>query len=159
MWYSGSYTLLSKRVPKGVCGCHRSACAGLRSIFPAGLFYHQPKLQMEGRLHTSQAQFCFLDQICQVSCSFKIEGHGSKTKYLWKYLSFTLNITPTKKKKMRKGMPLVGYSRRRNPSLAYISLFTSLSLWAISCLPHAPTSVWSLLLRDKQKQSWKSSRE
>lgn len=77
---SCSYALPSRRDSKGVCGCHRSVCAGLRSISPAGLFHHQPKLQMEGRIHTSKAQFYFLDQICQVSCSFKIEGHVSKTK-------------------------------------------------------------------------------
>lgn len=68
---SGSYALPSERDSNGVCGCHCSAYAGLRSISPAALFHRQPNLQMEGRLHTSKAQVFFLDQIQKVSCSFK----------------------------------------------------------------------------------------
>lgn len=103
VWYSFNYALLSKRGLKGVCICHWSVCAGLRSIFPAGLFHHTPKFQMEGSIHTSKFQFWFLYQICQVSCSFKIEEYDSKT-YVKTYFLHFKQITPTNQKGQQKAL-------------------------------------------------------
>lgn len=117
---SCSYVLPSKRDSKGVCGCHRSVCVGLRSISPAGLFHHQPKLQMEGRLYTSKAQFCFLIKYARYRVRLKLKDTLQKLNDCESIFPLLCTHNPNKAKRTGKDMSLVGCSGRKKKPLPSI---------------------------------------
>lgn len=161
---SGSYALPSGRNSNGACGCQCSACAGLRSISPAALFCYQPNLQMEGRLHTSKAHFVFWIKYTRYHVHFKFKDLFQKLNSNESdFPVLILHKSPVKPKRTRKDMPLVGCSGRKNNSpyhvltCLWVCHYESLAVCHMLYLPFC--CVWSLILRDKQKQRWKSSLE
>lgn len=76
---SCSYALPFKKNLKGVCSCHISVCAELRSISPADLFHYQPKLQMEEGFTPQKQSFVLLTKYARYRVHFKTKGHVSKT--------------------------------------------------------------------------------